>query len=127
MKTGKSAVSSQREKLVRRSATIIQSYAKTSEFKRDLERIAAIRDEDIDFSDVPEQTGEELAMFRPIKKSVTARIDADVIAWLQSKPGHYQTNLNEELRKAMSIEQHSRTNAPTLAAMKKARRKNRQD
>src|SRR5581483_6008741 len=42
--------------------------------------------------------------FRPIKKSVTARIDADVLASLQSEGEGYQTRLNAILRKAMNEE-----------------------
>jgi len=40
--------------------------------------------------------------FRPIKKSVTARIDADVLAWLQARGEGYQTRMNTILRNAMN-------------------------
>jgi uncharacterized protein (DUF4415 family) len=40
--------------------------------------------------------------YRPIKKLVTLRVDADVLAWFK-KPGRgYQTRINEALRKAMT-------------------------
>jgi len=42
--------------------------------------------------------------FRPIKKSVTARIDADVLAWLQARGEGYQTRMNAILRSAMNKE-----------------------
>jgi uncharacterized protein (DUF4415 family) len=42
--------------------------------------------------------------FRPIKKSVTARIDADVLAWLQARGEGYQTRMNTILRNAMNEE-----------------------
>jgi uncharacterized protein (DUF4415 family) len=39
--------------------------------------------------------------YRPIKKSLTIRIDADVLAWLKSHGKGYQTRLNRLLRAAM--------------------------
>ena len=65
-----------------------------------------------DFSDVPELTKEQLAQLRPshyrnmanykpIKKTVNVRLDADVIEWLQSAGRGYQTRMNSILREAM--------------------------
>ncbi len=43
-------------------------------------------------------------LYRPIKKPVTLRLDADVIAWFK-KSGHgYQTRINRALRKLMEGE-----------------------
>jgi uncharacterized protein (DUF4415 family) len=40
-------------------------------------------------------------LYRPVKKPVTLRLDADVIAWFK-KSGHgYQTRINHALRKLM--------------------------
>ena len=39
--------------------------------------------------------------FRPIKKPVTARIDADVLDWLKSKGTGHLTRINRILREAM--------------------------
>ena len=39
--------------------------------------------------------------FRPIKKPVTARIDADVLDWLKSKGEGHLTRMNALLREAM--------------------------
>jgi uncharacterized protein (DUF4415 family) len=39
--------------------------------------------------------------YRPIKKSLTIRLDADVLAWLKSQGRGYQTRLNKLLRAAM--------------------------
>jgi uncharacterized protein (DUF4415 family) len=45
---------------------------------------------------------EALAEFyRPIKKPVTLRLDADVIAWFQRQGRGYQTRINAALRKLM--------------------------
>ena len=64
------------------------------------------------FSDIPELTDEQLAQLRPshyrnmanykpIKKTVNVRLDADVIEWLQSAGKGYQTRMNAILRQAM--------------------------
>ncbi len=40
-------------------------------------------------------------LYRPIKKPVTLRLDADVLAWFK-KPGRgYQTRINRALRRVM--------------------------
>ena len=50
----------------------------------------------------PRGRPEELAEFyRPIKKPVTLRLDADVIAWFQRQGRGYQTRINAALRKLM--------------------------
>lgn len=38
---------------------------------------------------------------RPLKRSTTVRLDADVLAWLRSQGRGYQTRLNAILRAAM--------------------------
>lgn len=42
--------------------------------------------------------------FRPIKKPVTARIDADVLDWLKSQGAGHLTRINTILREAMNRE-----------------------
>lgn len=72
-------------------------------------KIRAMRDEDIDYSDIPPLTDEfwENAkkfdeLYRPQKQQITVRVDADILAWLKSggKKG-YQTRLNNALRYVM--------------------------
>lgn len=71
------------------------------------EHLINMPDEEIDFSDIPETTAEmwknaEVGKFyRPVKKQVTVRIDADILAWLQADGAGYQTRLNQLLREAM--------------------------
>src|ERR1700693_6012042 len=43
-------------------------------------------------------------VYRPIKKPVTLRLDADVIAWLKKSGRGYQTRINRALRKMMEDE-----------------------
>lgn len=72
-----------------------------------LKALADKPDEDIDLSDIPEAGNDAWKnavpgeFFRPIKKQITVRIDADVLAWLKSSGNGYQTRLNQVLREAM--------------------------
>ena len=40
-------------------------------------------------------------MYKPVKKPVTLRLDADVLAWFQRAGRGYQTRINQALRKVM--------------------------
>ena len=42
-----------------------------------------------------------MANYKPIKKTVNVRLDADIIEWLQSAGKGYQTRMNAILREAM--------------------------
>jgi uncharacterized protein (DUF4415 family) len=46
-------------------------------------------------------------LYRPIKKPVTLRLDADVIAWFKTSGRGYQTRINRALRKMMEEEKPS--------------------
>jgi uncharacterized protein (DUF4415 family) len=78
----------------------------TAENKKQLKRLAARPDREIDLSDIPE-IGEIPSdavigkFYRPKKASVTIRIDADVLAWLRSSGEGYQTRVNDYLRSMM--------------------------
>jgi uncharacterized protein (DUF4415 family) len=53
---------------------------------------------------LPELTQKWRGYYRPIKKPVTLRVDADVLAWFK-KPGRgYQTRINRALRQVMTNE-----------------------
>jgi uncharacterized protein (DUF4415 family) len=50
----------------------------------------------------PRYLPEELAgMYRPVKKPVTLRLDADLLAWFQRGGRGYQTRINQALRRVM--------------------------
>ncbi|MGA8540980.1 MAG: BrnA antitoxin family protein [Terriglobales bacterium] len=54
---------------------------------------------------VPRYLPEEWAgMYKPVKKPVTLRLDADVLAWFQRGGRGYQTRINQALRRVMSDE-----------------------
>ena len=89
--------------------------APTEEQRRDLERLAALPDDKIDTSDIPEFTEAQWAeavrgrFYRPMKKQITARLDADVLAWLKAGGQGYQTRMNAILRRAMLSETKRRS------------------
>lgn len=79
---------------------------KVSNNKADqLHELAALPDEQIDTSDIPEikdfSHAEVGRFYRPIKKQVTLRLDADLIAWFKGQGGKYQTRMNAVLREFM--------------------------
>jgi uncharacterized protein (DUF4415 family) len=98
----------------------------TKQQKRDIRAIAKKRDEDIDFSDagpVFDWTGAEIGKFqRPRKRSVTMRLDSDVIAWLKKGGRGYQTKANWLLRSAMlRVESASRAHGQPSRSRRKKR------
>jgi uncharacterized protein (DUF4415 family) len=72
---------------------------------KDIEALKRMKDNDIDLSDIPEIRDWSKAVvgkfYRPIKKSLTIRVDADVLAWLKADGKGYQTRINTLLREAM--------------------------
>lgn len=70
--------------------------------KAGLKRLAAMPERDIDLSDIPEQRDWKGAVvgkfYRPVKKQVTLRLDADVLAWFKAQGGKYQSAINKALR-----------------------------
>lgn len=94
--------------------------------ERELKALAAIPDDQIDTSDIPELTEEQLSrairgqMYRPVKKPVTLRLDADVIEWLKKDGPGYQTKANALLRREM-IRSHERRRVPRERALGRAK------
>ena len=82
----------------------------TEERREELARLAALPDDQIDLSDIPELNDAQLAgmqpaaLYRPIKHQITARLDADVLVWLKAGGQGYQTRMNAILRRAMMAE-----------------------
>ena len=74
---------------------------------QELAALAAKKESDIDFSDIPAtqeadwKSAIRSKFYRPVKHQLTVRIDADVLEWLKSDGKGYQSRLNDILRKAM--------------------------
>jgi uncharacterized protein (DUF4415 family) len=65
-----------------------------------------MRDEDIDYSDIPKITPEMFArgvvkkggvVIRRVKQPVTLRVEADVLDWFRARGKGYQTEMNAVL------------------------------
>jgi len=100
----KKSVSSPQERRLRASALFTKPI--TEKERRELRRLAALPDSQIDLSDAPEgkprpadvQVGR---FYRPVKQLVSLRVDADVLAWFRGRGKKYQTHMNEVLRREM--------------------------
>ena len=79
----------------------------TPKQRANLEELARPPKHEIDTSDLPEWTEEMWKravrgkFYRPVKKAVSLRLDADVIAWLKKDGKGYQTRANRVLREKM--------------------------
>src|SRR5258706_13430331 len=84
----KKSASSQQERRV--PASVLFTTPLTEKQRRELRRLAARPDSQIDFSDAPEiiprasdiQIGR---FYRPIKQLVSLRVDADVLVWFRGR------------------------------------------
>jgi uncharacterized protein (DUF4415 family) len=77
----------------------------TGALRAELAALEAMPDDQIDTSDIPEMTEEDWnkphwvgLMYRPGKKSVTIRLDKDMVAWFKKQGTGWQTKMNWVLR-----------------------------
>jgi uncharacterized protein (DUF4415 family) len=72
-----------------------------------LVRLEALPESRIDTKDIPEAPAANWKFarrgefYRPVKKSVTIRLDADVLEWFKERGDRYQTAVNRVLRDYM--------------------------
>lgn len=82
--------------------------AKPKRVSKEIKALLAMKEEDIDLSDIPEISFDAPRIvgkfYRPIKKPITVRLDADILAWLRSQGRGYQTRINQSLRREMLAE-----------------------
>jgi uncharacterized protein (DUF4415 family) len=82
-------------------------HALTPRQKKELAALAALPDDQIDTSDIPElppgawKDAVRGKFYRPVKQAVSMRLDADVVAWLKQRGKGYQTRVNSILRQQM--------------------------
>ncbi|MBV9989754.1 MAG: BrnA antitoxin family protein [Alphaproteobacteria bacterium] len=107
--TKKSTASSRREKPHLVSVRLTKKRPKlTPELKAELDALAALPDDQIDFSDIPELTDQQIRngpiyvglfpMPGTRKKSITIRLDEDVVRWFKKQGKGWQTKMNWVLR-----------------------------
>jgi uncharacterized protein (DUF4415 family) len=72
---------------------------------KEIQALKRLRDEEIDLTDIPPLKNWDKAVigrfYRPLKKSLTIRIDADLLARLRAGGKGYQTRINALLRRAL--------------------------
>ena len=75
--------------------------------RAELAALSKMPDRDIDYTDIAHipasllERGVRGGFYRPVKRHLSVRIDADVLAWLKSQGKGYHTRLNDILRNAM--------------------------
>ncbi|MEP7362325.1 MAG: BrnT family toxin [Acidobacteriota bacterium] len=110
----KSSASSRPEKLVRRKAEDIFGEPPTKRQLAVLDRLAKKQDSQIDYSDIPPLSDEQLAQMVPFRLRskttlISFRVQNDVLTWLRSKgPGHL-SRINAILANVMDAEQRLKT------------------
>ena len=77
----------------------------TAEQIERLKKVADLPDEQIDFSDIPDNDdGYDVTLrvrgpYRPLKRQVTLRLDANLLDWFKQRtPKGYQTDINRALQ-----------------------------
>jgi len=76
--------------------------------KTDWKRLDSMKEDDINYDDIPELSAdffEKAELKLPSKKSITLRVDGDVLEWFKSQGQGYQTRINKLLRKYMEHQQ----------------------
>ncbi len=87
---------------------VIHKPKMTPKLMAEIDALAAMPDESIDLSDMPEVTDwsgwTRGKFYRPVKQQLTLRLDSDVIHWFKTQAGGvrgYQTAINAALRKVV--------------------------
>jgi uncharacterized protein (DUF4415 family) len=90
--------------------------------KSDLAKLEQMTDEEIDFSDIPPLTDEQLAKMKPLREvlpqavpnkvRITIRLDADILKWFKDEVGQigggsYQALINMVLREYIENQKES--------------------
>lgn len=81
-----------------------------NKLERELKKLAKMKDEQLDFSDMAELDFDKLGkptvgkFYRPMKKPISIRIDADVLDWFKTHE-HYQRLINKACRLYMLAKQ----------------------
>lgn len=79
--------------------------------RTDWNKVRALRDQDIDLSEHPEWTAEEIAKATrqgrgpqkaPVKARISIRLDADIVGYYRSLGAGWQRQLNDTLRKELA-------------------------
>ena len=102
----KSSGLSRHGKRSRKNVVVTKGIPKmNAKLRAELAALEAMPDSEIDTSDIPEMTDEDWKrpvyvglMYRPGKRSVTIRLDADMVKWFKAQGKGWQTKMNWVLR-----------------------------
>ena len=90
----------------------------------EIRALKRMKDREIDTTDIPPVLDWSKAVvgkfYRPIKKPLTIRLDADVLAWLKGQGKGYQTRINALLRSSMERASSAQRGQPGARARTKA-------
>jgi len=82
----------------------------TQKLQAEIDTLAAMPDNEIDTTDMPPIADWSKAVrgtfYRPIKRPLSLRVDADIIDWFQRQGQGYQTRMNSALREY--VERHEK-------------------
>lgn len=77
----------------------------------EVDALAKMPESDIDTTEMPPirdwTRGERGALFRPVKRALSLRLDADILDWFQRQGPGYQTRMNSALREY--VERHRKS------------------
>ena len=96
-----------KENIVKRTIDLTKPPVLTAEHKARLNRLAAMSDDQIDYSDIPPMP-EDAVWVRAVdvasknKQQITLRLDADVLAFFREAGNRYQSWINAVLRSYMN-------------------------
>lgn len=82
----------------------VKDFSKLKKGKTDWARLSRMKDEEIDFSDIPEITDEEIARARWTaprrgnKVTISMRIDPELLEWFRRTGRGYQSRMHAVLR-----------------------------
>jgi uncharacterized protein (DUF4415 family) len=83
----------------------------TPALQAELDALAAMPESEIDTTEMPPITDWSQAVrgpfYRPIKRPLSLRVDADIVDWFQSQGSGYQTRMNGALREY--VERHRKS------------------
>jgi uncharacterized protein (DUF4415 family) len=90
----------------------------------EIRALKRMKEREIDTTDIPPVLDWSKAVvgkfYRPIKKPLTIRLDADVLAWLKGQGKGYQTRINALLRTSMEKASSDKRGQPGARARTKA-------
>jgi uncharacterized protein (DUF4415 family) len=94
-------------------STVRKSLDELKASPDELKKLRAMKDKDIDYSDIPELDEDFFVNAEVVmpseKKHLSIRIDADVLEWMKAQGKGYQSRINAILR---SYYEAHRDNAP---------------